>query len=113
MSYYTNVQLSFEGADYFAAVSDEKIQPMLASAAAEFDLYPPRKINPFLVDASSDWFSDKLLSMSGYRDQAEEFLKYMSLKFPGVTFLARGLGEEFFDVWVTSYLHGESSSQDA
>ena len=109
MSYYTQVQLLFEGADYFATISDEKIQPMLAEAAARFDLYPPKKVNPFLVKINSDWFSDKWLSMSGYRDQAEEFLKYMSLKFPGVTFYARGFGEEFSDVWVTSYLRGESN----
>jgi hypothetical protein len=111
MSYYTQVQLAFEGADSFAAISDEKIQPMLASAAAGFDLYPPQKVNPFLVRSAEDWFSEKLLPMSGFRDQAEEFLKYMSLKFPGVTFYARGLGEEFSDVWFAAFIEGEPSSE--
>jgi hypothetical protein len=111
MSYYTQVQLVFEGASYFAAVSDEKIQPMLAAAAAAFDLYPPRGVNPFLPENPADWFSDRLILMSGYRTQAAEFLKYMSLKFPGVRFSARGLGEEFDDVWVSSYLSGEEIAQ--
>ena len=110
MSYYTQVQLTFEGDSYFAAVSDEKIQPMLAAAAAEFDLYPPDGVNPFLPDNSEDWFTDRLILMSGYRSEAEKFLKYMSLKFPGVTFSGRGLGEEFEDVWVMSYLNGQRLS---
>lgn len=106
MSHHTHVQLSFEGGDFFVATSDEKVQPMLAAVAAAFDLHPPRGVNPFYVDSPSDWFTDKLLLMSGYSDQAEEFLKYMSIKFPGVTFRARGMGEEFEDIWAVSYLHG-------
>ena len=50
MSYHTQVQLSFDGADFFAAMPDEKVQPALAAAAAAFDLYPPRGVNPFHVE---------------------------------------------------------------
>jgi len=106
MSYYTILDLAWDDSDYPKGSISEKD---ITDAAA-----------PYLE--ASGWHSDVLKDIAvatrGFGSSTPgfngipgfaliEMLQHISKQLPNVTFFARGLGEEFGDIWLRRLRDGE------
>lgn len=110
MSYYSKVQLVFEGSDYFASYSDDKIIPFLVEKALLFKKTPLiDNFDEIYFDDLTAVFNGELVNIHTDGYLFEPFLAFLSKEVPNVVFGARGFGEEFEDVWVYFYKNGSKS----
>lgn len=113
MSYYTRVQIAFEGASYFAAYSDEKILPHIIEKAEGFrGKYTNIGFDVQCLDSLGVALTGETLEIKSYAPLGpvfEEFVLYLSNAMPGTTFGTRGWGEDFSDTWTFSFCNGQQA----
>jgi hypothetical protein len=106
MSYYTLLELAWDDSDYFKGnVSAEEI---VAAAApyVERSGWHPGVLND--LRAAMHGFGSSTPGFNRIPGFAlVDMLRHISKSLPDVTFFARGIGEEFGDIWLRRFRDGE------
>jgi hypothetical protein len=117
MSYYVKLQVYWDGPGY--DLLDKKACQRVFSRVEEYIRGPQadaksREIYGEIGYPATDWLGEFRSAFAGKGGNIKglekrwvaSLLRYVSRCFPGVIFAARGIGEEFDDVWVLWYRDG-------
>jgi hypothetical protein len=110
MSYYTQLSLSWNDADYARgtltvdAIADAA-KGFLAEHHWSEDVIGDLRQSCEFVTLGPPGFN------SAYADGVIQLIEHISKQFPEVVFYAKGAGEEFHDIWIREFKGGEVTVQ--
>jgi len=106
MSYYTNIEIRFddEQPDFEAVLHRARLY-----LEARPDNYPD--VGFVLAQLRTVLEEEKGDIKGFWVDDVEGLMKHVSADFPGVVFYVRGVGEEYFDIWLRLFKDGKVAFQ--
>lgn len=107
MSYYTHVEITLVDGDLASDPHEQQLARVKPRIQKFRSMEHRDGFDELYLDRVEDILSGKLLLMRGYSNHAEEFVRYLSECFPDTIFAARGVGEDFDDLWHFQYANGQ------
>jgi hypothetical protein len=110
MSYYSQLQLSWDDSDFPQGNLTVEMLGEIASEFANTNNWSQEIVSDLKGACESEQLGD-LGFNNAYSHGINELLEFVSKKFPEVTFYAKGSGEEFLDIWIRVYRGGFATMQ--
>ena len=107
MSYYTHVEITIVDGDLASDAHEQELARVKPHLQKFRSMEHQDGLDEVYLNQVEDILSGKLLLMRGYSSHAEEFVRFLSQCFQDTTFAARGMGEDFDDLWRFQYANGQ------